>query len=400
MARIPDYVQVLDLPSGRRYEVRVDVTGSDGRRQQSRRRFPSLKEAIDHYSGVTADRGRGVHVAPNQFTVRQAVDAWLAGQRIRPSTNSAYINALRPVVDHLGDRPVQTITKADIETVVTALRNGKSATGTWNAPTTLTKSAKKVRDPWSASSINPMLARLRAIFADLQAQGVVVRNPAALVKALPTTRPTLTTLDAEQIATLLSTTAADPLHVAWRLACSGLRRGEILALRWSDVDLNGGTLAVTAARLATAGGSTTGAPKTASSVRTLPLPPDLATALRVERKRHKALQLQLGNKWPNSGLVVVDDVGTPPHPDTLTHAWANALKAAKLPHVRLHDARHSCATVMHLNAVPAAVIAAWLGHTDARFTLSVYAHSNDNALAAAAAVLGNAVSPRDSAQSN
>ena len=76
---------------------------------------------------------------------------------------------------------------------------------------------KKVRDPWGASSINPMLARLRAIFADLQAQGAVVRNPAALVKALPSTRPTLTTLDAGQIATLLTATAAGPLHAAWRL---------------------------------------------------------------------------------------------------------------------------------------------------------------------------------------
>jgi integrase len=398
MARIPEYVKVLDLNAGRRYEVRVDTTGADGRRQQSRRRFRTLKEAIDHHSGVTADRGRGVHVAPNQLTVRQAVDAWLAGQRIRPKTRAAYITALRPVVDHLGDRPVQSITKADIETVVTALRDGRSPMGTWNAPKKLPKSAKKIRSPWAASSINPMLARLRAIFADLMAQGVVVRNPAALVKALPTARPAMTTLSAEQIAALLAVTAADPLHVAWRLACSGLRRGEILALRWTDVDFAAGTVAITAARLATAGGSSTGAPKTASSVRTLPLPADLATALRAERKRQKQLQLQLGNKWPASGLVVVDDVGCPPHPDTLTHAWADALTAAKLPHVRLHDARHSCATLMHLNGVPAVVIAAWLGHTDARFTLATYAHSTDTALAAAAATLGDAVHRPGTAQ--
>ncbi|MDQ1247500.1 MAG: integrase [Actinomycetota bacterium] len=391
MARVPDYVTVLDLPSGRRYEVRVDTTGAEGRRQQSRKRFRTLKAAIDHHSGVTADRGRGVHVAPSQLTLRQAVDAWLASQRIRPKTRAAYITALRPIVDALGDQLVQTLTKADIEAVVTALREGQSATGTWHAPQTLRKNAKKIRDPWAPSSINPMLARLRSIFADLQAQGIVVRSPAALVKPLPSTRPALTTLSAEQIAILLRATAADAFHIAWRLACYGLRRGEILALSWTDIDLKSGTLSITSARLAVAGGSRTGAPKTASSVRTLPLPADLTAALRAERKRQQQLQFQLGNKWPNSGLVVVDDVGNPPHPDSLTHAWSDALKGAKLPHVRLHDARHSCATVMHLNGVPAAVIAAWLGHTDARFTLSVYAHSNDTALAEAATAFSGAL---------
>jgi integrase len=400
MARIPEYVTVLDLDAGRRYEVRVDVTGANGRRKQSKRRFKTLKEAIDHYSGVVADRGRGVHVAPTDLTLRQAVDDWLAAQRIRPKTRSAYVTALRPSVDALGDRPVQSITKADIETVVAMLRDGKSKTGTWHAPKKLEKNAKKVRAPWSAASINPMLARLRSIFADLQAQGVVVRSPAALVKPLPGTKPEMMTLDAKQVATLMMSTATDAFHAAWILATYGLRRGEILGLRWTDIDFKARTLSITAARLAVDGGSSTGAPKTASSVRTLPMPADLTAALRAERKRQQQLQLQLGSRWPNSGLVVVDDVGNPPHPDTVTRAWKAALKAARIPHVRLHDARHSCATLMHLNGVPAAVIAAWLGHTDARFTLAVYAHSNDTALASAAAALSNAVHKPTSAQTS
>jgi len=64
IARIPDYITVRDLPSGRRYEVRVETTGADGRRQQSRRRFRTVKEATDYYTGVTSDRSRGTHVAP------------------------------------------------------------------------------------------------------------------------------------------------------------------------------------------------------------------------------------------------------------------------------------------------------------------------------------------------
>lgn len=117
------------------------------------------------------------------------------------------------------------------------------------------------------------------------------------------------------------------------------------------------------------------------------MPEDLARALKAERKRQREARLALGSKWHDSGLVVVDEFGRPPHPDTLTKAWKKALAAAGLPHVRLHDARHSCATLMHMRGVPVAVIAAWLGHQDAGFTLRTYAHSTNDALADAAAVL-------------
>jgi integrase len=82
-------------------------------------------------------------------------------------------------------------------------------------------------------------------------------------------------------------------------------------------------------------------------------------------------------------------LANPPHPDTVTHAWADVLAAAGLPRVRPHDAQHSCATLIHLNGIPETVIAAWLGYTDARFTLSVYTHSNNGALADAAAKMGS-----------
>ncbi|OZE96456.1 hypothetical protein CH300_27995 [Rhodococcus sp. 15-1154-1] len=72
------------------------------------------------------------------------------------------------------------------------------------------------------------------------------------------------------------------------------------------------------------------------------------------------------------------------HPNLLTFRWKKVLKAAGLKSVRLHDARHTCATLMHLQGVPIAVIAAWLGHASAAFTLSVYTHSQEDALLEAA----------------
>ena len=272
--------------------------------------------------------------------------------------------------------------------MVQALRGGTSKMGTWNAPTKLKKSAKKVRGKWAATSINPMLARTRSIFDDLVNQGILVRNPAALVKSLATdSEKTMNTLTAEQVTQLLAATEDHSFGIAWRLAVLGLRRGEILALSWDGIDFDAGTLAVTAARLATAGAATTGAPKTKSSVRTLPMPDDLTYALRRVRKRQQEQKLALGSKWKDSEYVVVDEFGAAPYPDTLTAAWRKALAGAGLPHVRLHDARHSCATLMHLNGVPTVVIAAWLGHQDPGFTLRTYAHSTNDALADAAATL-------------
>lgn len=387
MARRPDWVKKIETGDGPRYEVRVHGARPDGSRFQNKRRFESVEEAVAWRSTVVSELASGTHVPPSELTVKQAVESWLLGQRIRPKTMSAYVTSLRPLVDALGDKRVQQVTKDDIEKVVQSLLAGTSAMGTWRAPEKLIKNKKEVRSKWAATSINPMLARTRSIFDDLVNQGIVVRNVAALVKSLPTEKATMQTLDADQVAQLLAATSSSPFAIAWLLAIYGLRRGEILALTWNSVDFDAGTITIDASRIPIAGGSSTGATKTRTSTRTLPMPADLTRALKAERKRQRELRLELGSLWPGLDNVVLDGAGNAPHPDTLTHAWADALSTAKLPHVRLHDARHSCATLMHMRGVPVAVIAAWLGHQDAGFTLRTYAHSTNDALTDAAATL-------------
>jgi integrase len=89
--------------------------------------------------------------------------------------------------------------------------------------------------------------------------------------------------------------------------------------------------------------------------------------------------------------VACDGIGQPYKPAVLTWRWGAMLDTLKIKRVRLHDARHSCATLMHLRGVPIAVIAAWLGHANAAFTMSTYAHSQDEALQAAAMSFGRLV---------
>ncbi|PPJ25160.1 hypothetical protein C5E45_18900 [Nocardia nova] len=122
---------------------------------------------------------------------------------------------------------------------------------------------------------------------------------------------------------------------------------------------------------------------------------EMAEVLKRARRRQAADKLQLGEAYQDLGYVACNEDGTPYHPDTLTHRWARAVKRAGVRHIRLHDARHTCGTTMHLRKVPLAVIAAWLGHADASVTARIYTHSQADALRDAARSLGEVVTTRD-----
>jgi integrase len=105
-----------------------------------------------------------------------------------------------------------------------------------------------------------------------------------------------------------------------------------------------------------------------------------------------AERLRLGPHYMGEGKrVVVDDAGRSYHPDTLSDFWRALCGTAKVRQITLHDARHSCASIMHAQSVPIAVISAWLGHADPAFTMRTYVHAQDGALNAAADTLQKVV---------
>ena len=178
----------------------------------------------------------------------------------------------------------------------------------------------------------------------------------------------------------------------WYLALSGLRRGEIAGLKWADVDFEAGTIGIARNRVqAGAGTVVENAPKTLSSCRTLPLDEGLISVLKRASARHAGERLSLGEAHADSGYVAVNEAGEPYTPDSLTRMWCKLAKAAGVRPIRLHDARHSCGTALHLRGVPLAVIAKWLGHADAATTARIYAHSQDEALRSAGQTLGAVV---------
>ncbi|WP_083873857.1 tyrosine-type recombinase/integrase, partial [Nocardia paucivorans] len=357
--------------------------------RQTRKRYRTEKEARDALAETSQAVRRGTYVPTSTLTVEQACSDWLAGKRVRGTTATNYANALQPIRDRYGEEPVQKISKRHLDDLVTDLLAG-----------TAKKANGRDRRPWAPETVNATLDRFETVLDSLIAQGKLVRNVAALVDRVPAKRKKRhNTFSEDEVRKVLAAASKDRNGHAWHLALSGLRRGEIGGLRWSDIDLEGGTLTIANNRVSVNGRAEEYETKSEDSDRTLPLTATLKAELKAARKRQAAEKLALGEAYGPGTHVVVDPAGYPYHPDTLTDYWEKITKAAKVRRIRLHDARHTCGTLMHLQGVPIAVISEWLGHADSAFTMRTYVHSQNDALASAAGTLEAVVTNRDKTDS-
>jgi integrase len=154
----------------------------------------------------------------------------------------------------------------------------------------------------------------------------------------------------------------------------GLRLGELLGLRWEDVDLDAAILAVRQNSVRVDGELRYQPPKTRRSRRTLPLPAPLVTALREHKVRQAADRLALGPGWIDTGLVFTTRLGTPIEPRNLTRHFYGVRARAGLAGVRFHDLRHTCITLLLNLGVPPHTVQAIAGHSHINVTMAIYAH--------------------------
>jgi len=205
---------------------------------------------------------------------------------------------------------------------------------------------------------------------------VIDRNPAALVDAPLPAKPDVTTWDAREVAQVLDTGDETDLAALWHLALlGGLRRGELLGLMWVDVDLERGMLAV---RHSLVRGSTgtweLGAPKTASSRRTIALDATCVAALRKHRAAQNAERLRLGAIWDDQGFIFTNGMGGPLPPNTLVLRFKRLIATSGVRAIRFHDMRHTCATLALTQGVHPKVVQERLGHANIAMTLDRYSH--------------------------
>jgi len=189
-------------------------------------------------------------------------------------------------------------------------------------------------------------------------------NVAALVKPPSPARRELSTWTAGEVRDFLEAVADDRLMPAYRLlASTGMRRGEVLGLRWSDVDLAKGRLTVKRSLTVVDDTLMWSSPKTSRSRRSLSLDPETIAVLRAHRTRQAEEKLAAGPAWADDDLVFCNELGQPLHSDRFTRAFSAAVRRSSTRTIRLHDLRHFAATALAAG-IPVRTVAGRLGHAN------------------------------------
>jgi integrase len=241
----------------------------------------------------------------------------------------------------------------------------------------------------SPTTVSHLHTVLHGAFAEAVRWGLLPRNVVSLVRPPHKAHVEVVALTVEQARALLAAAAGNSLEALFVLAVkTGMRRGELLALRWEDVDLDKGMIQVLGTLRRTREGLTFGVPKTAASRRQVVLSPSMVAALRRHRARQEEERQGIGDLWLNLGLVFPNRLGRPMEPrDLLANVYRPLLDRAGLPPVTFHALRHSAATLLLSEGEHPKVVRELLGHAQVSITLDRYSHMTPRLMSNAAVVM-------------
>jgi integrase len=347
-------------------EIGRDAKGR--RRQKWHGGFRTRKEAEAARAKLVHQINTGVYAEPTKLTLEEwIVDSWLPTMRtqVKPTTWDNYDRMLRlHVLPTLGHRPLQQV----MSPMLNGLYADLMASGNRRGVAGGGLSPKTVRHVHTT---------LHKVMADAIDADLLTSNPAERAKPprLRATAPTeMKFWEPQQLASFLAVIAEHRLRTAWHLAAmTGMRRGEVLGLRWHDVDLTSGRLAVRHTLVSVRYQIKDSTPKS-HQARTIDLDAGTVTELVEHRSRQADERRAWGPGYVESDLVFRREDGSPMHPDLFSQAFESEVRRSGLPRVRLHDLRHTHATIALRAGVPVKVISERLGHEDPAFTMKQYAH--------------------------
>lgn len=285
--------------------------------------------------------------------------SWLghAKGRIRVRTYQGYEGLIRLyALPALGDLPLKGIHPLQLQSLYGFLLTERTP-------------------PISAGTVLNLHLVLTQAFGQAVDWGLLDRSPAAGAQPPRPRRPEPAIVDAELASKILAAARGNPLELPAAIAiATGMRRGEILGLRWRDLDAGFTVAQIRRSLQSTTSGALFEEPKTRRSRRTVALPAFLAPYLARQRDDQLERRANLADRWQETDLVVDAGDGRPISPATFSAAWPKFLRRAGLPHVRFHDLRHGHATLMLLQGVHPKIVSERLGHASIGITLDTYSH--------------------------
>jgi integrase len=359
-------------------EMRDSATG---RRKRKWHSFAGTKrQAQVECARLVSEVKVGTYVEPSKTTLGQFLDRWLDDVRTRvsPKTHERYTQICQKnIAPLLGAIPLAKLRPEQIsEAYAKALASGRLKGGGGLSPRT----------------VRQMHAILKSALSEAVKWEILVRNPASAVRGPEVGRAVMRTYDLEQTAELIEAVRGRRIFIPTLLAVlGGLRRGEIAALRWRDIDLAAAQLAIVQSAEQTKTGVRYKEPKSGRG-RTVALSATLVTELRAHRVQQAQELLQVGKRLSDDDLVVTQADGSPLRPHSLGQEWVRFLaRYGALPRIRFHDLRHAHATHLLASGVHPKVASERLGHSKVAITLDLYSHVLPNMQADAATIVDGAL---------
>jgi integrase len=324
--------------------------------------FPTRKAAKDARDGARNAVNRGTFVPPQDLKVGAWLDRWIVAHEVelKPSTAQSYRgNIERYLRPAIGEERVQALSPSRLGVLFRELHEHGGKGGR----------------PLSAGTVAGARAVLRRAMNDAVVDRLIEVNPVSGSKVPKRDgKPKHATWTGEQLAKFLGHAADTRWAPLWELAAAtGMRRGELMGLRWGDVDLDAGVISVERSTTQLKIGRVTTTPKNHQR-RQVAIDPHTVAAVKAWRVKQAAERLEWGAAYEDvEGLVFTWENGSPVFPDYVSKAFGKAQAGADLPRINLHAARHSHATMLLRAGVPVHIVAKRLGHKDPSVTLNVYA---------------------------
>ncbi|MEU1922582.1 tyrosine-type recombinase/integrase [Streptomyces albogriseolus] len=366
------------------YHGRVYVTTTSGIRKRVSVYGKTRDEVRHKITELQAQENQGIPVPDTNMNLEDYLTYWLAAVvkvHRRPKTYQGYESVVRVhLVPGLGRKKIRTLRAAEVRVWLTRVAaECQCCKRGWDKERPEPQccaAGECCKTLLSRRMVQSIHAVLRNALQNAVREELIVRNVAQLVQVPTPSYDTGKGLSVADARLLLRRSAGDRLHALYVLALVlGMRRGELLGLRWDAVDLDRETLTIERALQRVGGELRLVRPKTLASVRTIPLPPLVVKALAVHRERQAQERAAAGMGWKEHGLIFTSRIGTPLEPDNLRRSWDPLRKRLGLD-IRFHDLRHSAVSLLLDLGVPPHIVRQIVGHSDIGVTMKVYAHAS------------------------